>query len=63
MSYRIRYEVRRRPIWKWAVAGLWAGAVLWCAVGLAPVWSRMAAGEELYDALARYVGGMILGPH
>ena len=59
MSYRIRYEVRLRPIWKWTVAGLFAGAALW----MIPVWSRVAAGEGLYDALARYVGGMILGPH
>ena len=63
MSYRIRYEVQKRSIWKWTVAGLCAGVALWCAVGMMPVWSRVAAGEGLYDALARYVGGMILGPH
>ena len=52
MSYRIRYEVRKKRLWPWAAMAL--GAVgLWC----------MAAGEWLYDAFARYVGGMILGPH
>lgn len=63
MSYRIRYEVQRKPIWKWAAAGVCAGTALWCAVSLGPVWRSMAAGEGLYDALARFVGGMILGPH
>ena len=61
MSYRIRYEVRRKPMLKWIAAGVCAGAVLWCAVGMAPVWNRVAAGEGLYDGLARYVGGMIRG--
>lgn len=63
MSYRIRYEVRRKPIWKWITLGVCGGVVLWCAVGMAPVWSRIAAGEGLYEALARYVGGMIHGVH
>ncbi len=62
MSYRIRYEVRRRDIGRWGVAGLCLGALVWCAIGLGPVWQNMAAGEGLYDALARFVGGMILGP-
>ena len=62
MGYRIRYEVRRKPVWRWTAAGICAGAALWCAVSLAPVWSSVAAGEGLYDALARFVGGMILGP-
>lgn len=62
MSYRIRYEVKKKTIWKWAAACVCFGTALWCAVVMTPVWSRMAAGEGLYDALARYVGGMILGP-
>ena len=61
MSYRIRYEVQKKSIWKWAAAGLCAGAVMVCAVNLKPVWESVAAGEGLYDALARFVGGVILG--
>ena len=63
MSYRIRYEIQKTSIWKWSVALLCAGIALWCAEGMAPVWRYMAAGEGLYDALARYVGGLILGAH
>ena len=61
MGYRISYGVDRKPIWKWAAAGVCTAAALWCAGSLEPVWRYMAAGEGLYDALARYVGGMILG--
>ena len=61
MGYRICYEVDRKPIWKWAAVGVCAAAALWCMGQMEPVWSRVAAGEGLYDALARYVGGMILG--
>ena len=60
MSYRIRYEVRCKPYWKWLCC---AGSVLWCVSALWGMWERAPAGEGLYDALARYVGGMILGPH
>ena len=62
MSYRICYEMRKKPIWRWAVAGVCAGSILWCAAGLGPVWQSVAAGEGLYEALARFVGGMI-GAH
>ena len=48
MSYRIRYG-KRKSHWQWWVAGLGAAAV--CAFA----WQ--------YEELARYVGGMILGPH
>ena len=58
MSYRIRYEVKPKRFWVWGAAGV----LIWCAVSLGPVWEIIAAGEGLYDALARYVGGMILGP-
>ena len=58
MSYRIRYEVKPKRFWVWGALG----ALIWCAVSLGPVWEIIAAGEGLYDALARYVGGMILGP-
>ena len=58
MSYRIRYEVKPKRFWVWGVVG----ALICGAVSLGPVWENMAAGEGLYDALARYVGGMILGP-
>ena len=61
MSYRIRYEAGRRSPWKWIFPT--CGLLLWCVGSLQPVWQQMAAGEGLYDALARYVGGMILGPH
>jgi len=61
MSYRIRYEVDRSFRWKWMLPTF--GLLLWCMGALQPVWQQMAAGEGLYDALARYVGGMILGPH
>ncbi len=57
MSYRIRYEVRSKRLWPWGIAGTLIGG----AISLGAVWSRMAAGEGLYDALARYVGGRILG--
>lgn len=60
MSYRIRYEIEKKSVWGWTAAGVWAGIAVWCAVSLGPVWSRVAAGEGLYDALARFVGGMIL---
>lgn len=60
MSYRIRYEKQKKPVWKWTAAGVCAGSALWFAVSLGPVWSRVAAGEGLYDALARFVGGLIL---
>lgn len=59
MSYRIRYEVKPKRFWVWGAVGV----LSWCAVSLGHVWSSVAAGEGLYDALARYVGGMILGPH
>ena len=62
MAYRIRSEAEKRPGWKWPAAGICAGAAVLCAAGLRPVWESVAAGEGLYDALARFVGGMILGP-
>lgn len=61
MSYRIRYEAGRRSPWRWMFPVF--SLLLWCVGVLQPVWHQMAAGEGLYDALARYVGGMILGPH
>lgn len=63
MSYRISYGPRRGINWRWSMVGLCAGILLWCAVGLLPVWCRAAAGEGLYDALARFVGEMIQGAH
>lgn len=63
MSYRIRYEVKPGNPVRWGAAGLCLGALVWCAMGLGPVWQSMAAGEGLYDALARFVGGMIRGAH
>ena len=63
MSYRIRYGPRRRIDWRWGAAGLCVGAIVRCAVGMIPVWSRAAAGEGLYDAFARFVGEMILGAY
>lgn len=63
MSYRIRYETRKKLNWKWMAVGICTGAVLWCAVSVIPLWHRVAAGEGLYDTLARQVGGMILGAH
>lgn len=59
MSYQIRYEARVRGGRRWAAAGLCAGMLLWGAAGMAPVWRSIASGEGLYDALARFVGGMI----
>lgn len=50
MSYRIRYKVRQKRLWPWGVLALGAAGM-----------GCMVAGEELYDALARYVGGLILG--
>ena len=62
MSYRIQYEKRHKDVWRWWPLGLCLGMLAWCAAGLEPVWQAMAAGEEgLYEALARFVGGMILG--
>ena len=62
MSYRIRYEVTKGAAENWFGMGVLLGAAVWATVRLSPVWSRVAAGEGLYDALARFVGGMILGP-
>ena len=62
MSYRIRYEEKKISLGRCFAAGTVFGAAAWAAVTLAPVWTRAAAGEGLYDALARFVGGMILGP-
>ena len=59
MSYRISYEKDRRDIRRWAAAGVCLGLLCWCAAGLGPVWRSVAAGEGLYEALARFVGGMI----
>ena len=47
MSYRIRYG-KRKTHWQWWGLGL--GVLAVCAF----VWQ--------YEELARYVGGMILGP-
>ena len=58
MSYRIRYGVKPKRFWVWGAAGI----IIWCAVSLGHVWSHVAVGEGLYDALARFVGGMILAP-
>ena len=63
MGYRICYGVDRKSPWKWAATGACTAAALWCVGSLEPVWRYMAAGEGLYNALARYVGGMILGAH
>lgn len=55
MSYRIRYEdPDRRHLRLLAV-------ILICAIGALIAFWEQAAGEGLYDAFARYVGGMILG--
>ena len=35
------------------------GLLCLCAAGLGPVWQSVSAGEGLYEALARFVGGMI----
>lgn len=59
MAYRICYELDRKPFRKWVTAGVCTAAALWCAGSLGIVWSRAAAGEGLYDVLARYVGEMI----
>ena len=48
MSYRIRYG-KPRSRWPWWALGM--GVLTVCGAA----WK--------YDALARYVGGMILGPH
>lgn len=61
MSYRIQYEKRPASFRRWGTAGLYLVALGWCAACLGPVWQSVAAGEGLYDALARLVGGMILG--
>lgn len=63
MSYRISYEPRRGSVRRWVLTGICIAALSRCAVGLMPVWSRMAAGERLYDSLAWYVGEMILNGH
>ena len=63
MSYRISYEKKRVDLWRWGTAAACLIGVVWCSVGLSPVWRAVAAGEGLYDALARFVGGMILGAH
>lgn len=63
MSYRISYGPRGRNGRRWGTVGFCIGAIVWCTVSLVPVLSRAAAGEGLYDALARYVGEMILGAH
>ena len=61
MGYRINYEAYRGRTGIWLAAGVCTGLLSWAAMGLSPVWSAVAAGEGLYDALARFVGGMILG--
>lgn len=61
MSYRISYEPRRGKGRRWAAAGAAVGMLLWCAWRLGPVWKIAAAGEGVYDALARAVGAKILG--
>ena len=61
MSYRIRYGAGKKPVWKWTAAGVFAGVLILCAAVTVPALERFSAGEGLYDALARYVGGMILG--
>ena len=63
MSYRISYGPRRRNGHRWAAAGAGVLMLLWCAARLGPVWDCAAAGEGLYDALARFVGERILGAH
>ena len=51
MAYRITYGRKRRKLGPWpAIVALIAAGVVWYGMG-----------EGLYDALARYVGGMILG--
>ncbi len=59
MSYRISYEKRPVDMRRWGAALVCLAALFWCAAGLGPVWQRLAAGEGLYEALARFVGGMI----
>lgn len=61
MSYRIQYGPHRGFSWRWVAAGLCAGTIIWCMVGLTPVWRHTAEGKGLYETLARYVGEMILG--
>ena len=61
MSYRIQYEKRSVDVWRLGTGGLCLGAIVWCVLGLEPVWQAVAAGEGVYDALVRFVGGMILG--
>lgn len=62
MSYRISYEKGKGGARRWARALLCLGLLCLCAAGLGPVWQSVAAGEGLYEALARFVGGMI-GAH
>lgn len=61
MSYRIRYEAEKMPLWKWTLVGAFAGTMIWFVAAVMPIMQTISAGEGLYDALARYVGGMILG--
>jgi len=61
MSYRITYGKGPAELRRWAAVAAGLAVLAWCAVGLGPVWQRMAAGEGLYEALARFVGMRILG--
>ncbi len=63
MSYRISYAKKRVDLWRWWTVVACLGGLMCCAVGMEPVWQAVAAGEGLYDALARFVGEMILGAH
>lgn len=58
MSYRICYEKEPAKLWRWGMWAVFFGVMVWCAFAMGPVWQT---GEGLYETLARYVGGMILG--
>lgn len=59
MSYRISYEKKSIELWRWGTAAICFCFLAWCASGMGPVWQALAAGEGLYDALVRFVGGCI----
>ena len=63
MGYRISYAKKRLDLWSWWTAMACLGGLMYCAAGMEPVWKAVSAGEGLYDALARFVGGMSLGAH
>lgn len=62
MGYRIRYEVRRRRYWPWALGGLVLPVLAWGADAV-QLWQGVQSGEGWYLSLARFVGEMIRGAH